>query len=275
MIALTWSRKPTPRISHLKVRCPPGAIDGLRAFIRQHALSSNPNSLRKIQPKSSQQTAIHLIPFIMRPEVFPQSFFRLANVGSVDETVELILSDDEGNVEWGVEIDLFGGETRHVNSDDIAGLTTKGGIRVSYFGSNIRARKNYFALSETSTKVYMRAFTRSIDGFINDVGTLKVPFRANNDRWTTILGTANPGSNRAVVGWIRYVNLETEFSSIDVDLWGYDDTGRRSSTVTCRIPQSGALMIEIDSLERAGNHPWCSGTWGAGKGEVGSLFSIR
>ena len=256
---------PTQELS--QGRLPSNVIDDLRSFIREHALSTNPDALRKIQPKSSRQTAIHFIPFIMRPEVYPQSFLRIANVSSLDETIELLLADDEGNVEWSVEIDLFGGETRHVNSDDIAGLTTKGGVRVGYFGSNIRARKNYLALSETSTGIYIRSFTRSVDGFINDVGTVQLPFRASDGRSATVLGTANPGSNRAVVGWLRYVNMDTSRDSISVDLYAYDDLGRASNTVTCRIPKLGALMVEIDSLERAGNHPWCSGTWGDGQGK--------
>ena len=166
-----------------------GAEVGLRTFIREHELSSDPNSLRNVTAESDQQTALHLIPFIMRPEVFPQSFLRIANVGISDETVELLLSDDNGNVELSVQIDLFAGETRHVNSDDIAGLTTKSGVRAVYLGSNIRARKNYMALSETSRNIYMSAFTRSVDGFINDVGTLKSPSLADNGRWNTVLAT--------------------------------------------------------------------------------------
>ena len=256
---------PTQELS--QGRLPSNVIDGLRSFIREHELSTNPAVLRKVQPKSSRQTAIHFIPYINPPEWFPQSFIRIANIGSLDETIELLLADAEGNVEWTVEIDLFAGETRHVNSDDIAGLTTKGGIRVDYIGSDIRATKTYVAFSETSTDIFMRSFTRSPDGFINDVGTVKLPFEARDGRSATVLGTANPGSNRAVVGWLRYINLETSVDSISLDLFAYDDTGLASNTAACRIPKFGALLIEVDTLERAGNHPWCSGTWGDGKGK--------
>ena len=256
---------PTQELS--QGRLPSSVLDDLRSFIREHELSTNPDALRKVQPKSSRQTAVHFIPYINPPEWIPQSFIRIANISNLDETIELLLADDEGNVEWSVEIDLFAGETRHVNSDDIAGLTTKGGIRVDYFGSDIRAAKTYVAFSETSTDIFMRSFTRSTDGFINDVGTVKLPFEARDGRSATVLGTANPGSNRAVVGWLRYINLDTSVDSISIDLFAYDDTGRASNTVGCRIPKFGALLIEIDALERAGNHRWCSGTWGVGKGK--------
>ena len=246
---------------------PSNVLENLRSFIREHELSTNPDALRNVQRKSSRQTVVHFIPYVNPPEWIPQSFIRIANISNLDETIELLLADGAGNVEWSVEIDLFAGETRHVNSDDIAGLTTKGGIRVDYFGSDVRAAKSYVAVGETSNDIFMRSFTRSADGFINDVGTVQQPFQTPDGRSATVLGTANPGSNRAVVGWLRYINLDTSVDSISIDLFAYDDSGRASRTVACRIPKLGALMLEIDVLERAGNHPWCTGTWGDGKGK--------
>ena len=246
---------------------PSEAIENLRQFIREHPLSTKPGLPSQIQPKSSQkQTAIHLLPFVTRPGIFPQGFFRIANVGSSDETIEILLADDVGNVEWQVEIDTQGGETRHVNSDDLAGWTTKGGIRTTYTGNSLSDPKTYTAVLETSRNIFIRAFTRSSDGFINDVGTAQFPFRNRSNLWATVLGTANPGSNQSIVGVLRYINFDTVGDRALVDIWGYDDAGSRSGTATCSVPKLGTLSVDVIDLEQ-GTHPWCSGSLGGGVGK--------
>ena len=246
---------------------PSGAVESLRHFIREHPLSTKPKLPSRTQQQSShQQTAIHLLPFVTRPGIFPQGFFRIANIGTSNETIEILLADDEGNVEWQVELDTSGGETRHVNSDDLAGWTTKAGIRTSYFGRSLSDRKTYTAIMETSRDIYIRAFTRSSDGFINDVGTTKSPFRNSSNLWATILGTANPGSNQSVVGVLRYINFDTDRNNASVDIWGYDDNGSRSGIATCSIPKLGTLSVDVIDLE-LGTHPSCTGSWGDGVGK--------
>ena len=94
------------------------------------------------------QTAIHMLPLVIRPGVFPQGFYRIVNVGDLAETIRFTLADDDGNVDWSVEVDTRPGETRHVNSNDLAGWTDKWGIRTEYSGENLGAEKTYVALGE-------------------------------------------------------------------------------------------------------------------------------
>ena len=246
---------------------PAGVADNLRDFIRNHHLSTKPKSRDRFQRKSSrQQTVIHVLPLVIRPGVFPQGFFRITNAGSSDETIEILLANDAGRAGWVVEVDTRGGETRHVNSDDLAGWTDKAGIRSSQLGIDLSDETTYAAVTETSTNIHIRAFSRSSDGFINDLATAQIPFRTDSDDWSTILGTANPGSNRSVVGVLRYLNLDRVSSEAVLDIWGYDDNGTRSGTATCAIPRRGTLTIETSELEQ-GTHSSCSGSWGDGVGK--------
>lgn len=246
---------------------PAGVADNLRDFIRNHHLSTKPKSRDQIQRKSSrQQTVIHVLPLVIRPGVFPQGFFRIANAGSSDETIEILLANEAGRAGWVVEVDTRGGETRHVNSDDLAGWTDKAGIRSSQLGIDLSDETTYAAVTETSTNIHISAFSRSSDGFINDLATAQIPFRTDSDDWSTILATANPGSNRSVVGVLRFLNLDRVSSEAVLDIWAYDDNGTRSGTATCAIPRRSTLTIETSDLEQ-GTHSSCSGSWGDGVGK--------
>ena len=246
---------------------PARVAENLRDFIRNHHLSAKPKSRDQIQRKSSrQETIIHVLPLVIRPGVFPQGFFRIANAGSSDETIEILLANDAGRAGWVVEVDTRGGETRHVNSDDLAGWTDKAGIRSSQLGIDLSDETTYAAVTETSTNIHIHAFSRSEDGFINDVATTQIPFRTDSDDWSTILPTANPGSNRAAVGILRYLNLDRVSSEAVLDIWAYDDNGTRSGTATCAIPRRSTLTIETSDLEQ-GTHSSCSGSWGDGVGK--------
>ena len=234
--------------------------DGLRPFLRENSGRS------AIQPKNEVQNYLHILPLVVRPGVFPQGFFRISNDGDDDETITLRLSDNEGNVQWFVNIDTLAGQTRHVNSDDLAGWSDKWGIRTTYFGTDIRAEKTYAASAETSPGIIIRAFTRSRNGFINDVGISGAPVEDEDSGLTrTILGTANPGRNRDIVGILRYLNLERE-RELALDIWAFDDEANRTATVTCTIPPLGSITVEVADLE-AGEDSRCSGMWGTGIGK--------
>lgn len=205
--------------------------------------------------------ALHMLPYIPGPGRFPQGFLRIANLGTTDDTVTMILVDDDGALYHDVAVDVPWGQTVHVNSNDIAGRTGKAGVRVTTIRSP--DAPVYWTIARSGTSTFIRAFTRSKTGFINDVGNARGS-SSFEGRQSTLLGTANPGSNRSIVGELRILNFELE--AIDVDLLARDDHGYGSGLVTCSIPESGALILETLDLE-LGTAPGCVGAWGDGAGK--------
>ena len=213
---------------------------------------------------NGNEYALFLLPVVPPPGYFPQGFYRITNFGDIDDTVFISISDDAGNLSWRVEVDVPYGESRHVNSADLAGWGTKPGVRVTDVLREPSDR-DYWGLADSGPDISISAFTRSPDGFINDVGTMALPSIDARDQWRTKLATANPGSNRSIVGIVRYLNLDTEYS-INLDLWAYDDAGFQSNVAYCTIGPSAALFVQVWDLEN-GTAPGCSGAWGGGVGK--------
>ena len=216
------------------------------------------------QTATADEYALFLLPVVLPPGYYPQGFFRMTNLGDTDDTVSISISDDAGNLSWQVEVDVPYGESRHVNSDDLAGWGTKPGVRITH---TLREPSDldYWGLAESGPDISISAFTRSPDGFINDVGTMALPSKQDDGEWRSKLATANPGSNRSIVGIVRYLNLDTDYS-IDLDLWAYDDSGVRSGVAYCTVGPGAALFVQVQDLEN-GTAQGCSGEWGRGKGK--------
>ena len=234
------------------------AAGKLAAFVSRHVQAA--------AVSAAPVTAIHVLPYIAPPGIFPQGFFRITNIGGSDETVELLLIDQDGVLSFDAQIDTRAGETRHVNSEDLAGLGDKWGVRVV----DLRViptteDRTYGAFAQTSGNIRIGAFTRSRNGFINDVGSHQLAASSGDGLFQTTLFTANPASNRSTVGVLRYVNLNAEHAE-QIDLWAYDERGRFSGRVTCEIPARGALDLNTLQLEE-GLHDSCSGMWGDGEGK--------
>ena len=216
------------------------------------------------QLAANNEYALFLLPVIPPPEYYPQGFYRLTNFGDTDDTVAVLINDDAGNLSWRVEVDVPAGETRHVNSDDLAGRGSKPGVRVT---DVLREPSDfdYWGIAESGLSISISAFTRSPSGFINDVGTMAISSRENGGQHRSKLATANPGHNRSIVGVVRYLNLDTD-ANLALDVWAYDDAGERSGTAYCTIAPSAALFVFVRDLEN-GDVPACSGSWGMGKGK--------
>ena len=200
----------------------------------------------------------HLVPFFPGASDVSerQGFLRLRNKGTNGIRLELECHDDEGGTTRYLYVNVDGGNTVHLNSDDLAnGNDTKG-----LYGGTCPDEEAWHIRVRGGDTLEALAYVRTSDGFLTSIhGTVPREGSAHH------VATFNPGSNRNQVSRMRLVNPGQV--GIEVQIVGVDGDGLSpgDQPIYVTVGPGESLMFEADELETGSGRFFGSLGDGSGK----------
>ena len=172
-----------------------------------------------------------------------QGLVRIINHAGRAGEVRLHLVDDAGNREPPIVLPIEGGETLHVNSDDLENGNDDKGIAVGTGPGNGDWRLKV----ESDLDVEVLAYIRTADGFLTAMHDTVAP----NDDDSYRIDFFNPGENAHQVSSLRLVNSSDDVARVTIT--GTDDRGTTPGEgVDIEIPAGVARTVTSGELETGG-----------------------
>ena len=195
------------------------------------------------------------VPLFVAASSTIQGFLRIANLHTAAAAVSIRAFDSSGEEYGPVRLTLRGGESFHLNANDLeSGNRTKGLRGIG------RGRGDWHLEVSADRRFEVLAYARTADGFLTSLHDV-APRMADGSLWIPFF---NPGSNRRQASRLRLVNWSEE--AVEAVVRGVDDAGNASGVVRLTVPERAARDYLAWELE-AGSGAGLSGTLGDGRGK--------
>lgn len=219
--------------------------------------------LMAIQTAFAQQS--HHIPLVTAASNSgQQGFVRIINRSNRSGTVRIHAIDDTGRRFGPVSLSLSAKQARQFNSRDLE----RGNPRVGLSGGVGNGTGNWRLELNTSLDIEPLAYIRTPDGFLTSMHDLVQ--EANMCHYVPIF---NPGSNRALVSWLRLINPGTRNADIVISALDAEGNSPPMGDVRLTLPAGAARMLSAQQLEQGGSG--LSGRLGDGDGKWQLFVSAR
>ena len=195
------------------------------------------------------------VPLFVAASSTIQGFLRIANLHTAAAAVSIRAFDSSGEEYGPVRLTLRGGESFHLNANDLeSGNRTKGLRGIG------RGRGDWHLEVSADRRFEVLAYARTADGFLTSLHDV-APRMEDGGLWIPFF---NPGSNRSQASRLRLVNWGEE--PLEAVVRGVDDAGNASEVVRLTVPGRAARDYLAWELE-AGSGAGLSGMLGDGSGK--------